>query len=110
MTVLEIYARVNLTTPLEQTNFFYFLNETIYELETMHGNITVGDSQLSKISNLSDSIAIEPLYHTAIADNILFLAGAGEVYKGEFIRKSDLAHKKIWSDNAKGKFVKRNGW
>lgn len=110
MTVNEIYEKINLTVPMEQRKFFSLLNDTINELEVMYGDITVGNAQISKVSDLSDSISVDPLYYSAIADNILFLAGAGETYKSIFINKADSAHKKLWSNKAKGKIIKRVGW
>lgn len=110
MTVKEMYERINLTVPMEQRKFFVLLNDTINELEVMHGDISVGDAQITNINNLSDNFPVNPLYHSAIADNILFLAGAGEMYKTSFLNKSDNAQKKIWREKAKGKIIKRNRW
>lgn len=110
MTVFEMYERVNLTLPLEQRKFLSYLNDTVIELAAMYENVTVGKAQITRVDSLNDSLAINPLYHVAIADNILFLAGAGEMYKGEFIRKAELAYKKNWNSNAKNKRIKRNRW
>lgn len=60
--------------------------------------------------SLNDDNVVLPLYHNSIVDNILFLANAGEQYKGEFIRKSKDAYLKYWNDNAKGRRKRRMRW
>ena len=60
--------------------------------------------------SLTDDNVVLPLYHNSIVDNILFLVGKGEQYKGEFIRKSKDAYLKYWNDNAKGRRIRRMRW
>lgn len=60
--------------------------------------------------SLTDENVVLPLYHNSIVDNILFLAGKGEFYKGEFLRKSNDAYLKYWNDNAKGRRIRRMRW
>ena len=117
MTVLEIYEKVNLKTPVEQRLFFNYLNDSINEIAELHGdmpktvfhkNITAAD--IVPLDSLNCEIVILPLYHNAITDNILFLCGQGETYKGEFVRKSKEAYLQYWSLYCKGRRIKRNGW
>lgn len=110
MTVLEMYEKANLIIPLSQRDFISRLNDTMSELCGMYDSAVNENSQLSKVNTLYDSIAIRPLYHIAIVDNILFLSGAGETYKVEFLRKADIVNKKYWSENARGRKVKRERW
>lgn len=53
---------------------------------------------------------VRPMYYDAIVENILFLAGAGEQHKSEFIRKGRNAFLKYWTENAKGRRVRRMRW
>jgi len=67
-------------------------------------------SMIQLCTALADTIAIDPLYHPAIVDNIKFFAGAGDAFKGEFLRKSKEAYLRLWNINARGKQVKRARW
>ena len=111
MTLLEIFEKVNLVVPLEQRRFFNYFNDTVNELNTLYdGFVLETKGEYTPPKTLSDSVQVLPLYHNAIVDNILFLSGKDEMYKSEFMRKSDRAYKKYWNDNAKGKRVKRMRW
>lgn len=117
MTLLEIFEKVNLVVPLEQRRFFNYFNDTVNELNTLYDGFVLDAEAKAKAKgdytppqDLSDSVQVLPLYHNAIVDNILFLSGQNENYKGEFIRKSNLAYLKYWNDNAKGRRTKRMRW
>ena len=111
MTLLEMFEKVNLVVPLEQRRFFNYFSDTVNELNTLYdGFVLETKGEYTPPKDLSDSVEVLPLYHNAIVDNILFLAGQDETYKGEFIRKSRLAYLKYWNDNAKGKRIKRMRW
>ena len=109
--MLELFEKVNLVVPLEQRKFFNYFDDSVAELEAMYnGFVFETDAKYTPPTQLSDTNVVLPLYHNAIVDNILFLAGVGESYKGEFIRKSRDAYLKYWNDNAKGKRIKRMRW
>ena len=117
MTILEIYEKVNIKTPVEQRIFFNCFNDSANEIAELYGdmpytafggNITAAD--IVPVKSLDDETVILPLYHNAIVDNILFLCGQGDTYKGEFMRKSREAFIHYWSNYSKGRRVKRNGW
>lgn len=111
MTVLLLYEKVNLITPLEQRRFFRVLNDTVSELEAAYdGYVLQEGKDYAPINHLEDEWVVLPLYSDAIVDNILFLAGQAETYKGEFIRKSKAAFLKYWNQKAKGKHLKRGDW
>lgn len=111
MTLLEIFEKVNLVIPLEQRRFFNYFNDTVNELNTLYdGFVFESEGEYTPPRDLSDSVKVLPLYHNAIVDNILFLAGQNETHKGEFIRKSKLAYLKYWNDNAKGRRIRRMRW
>jgi len=117
MTILEIFEKVNLTVPTERRNFFNYLSDSVNEIAGLYGdmphlvfngNITAAD--IVPVAKLSDELAVLPLYHNAIVDNILFLCGQGETHKGEFIRKAKEAYLQYWSLYSKNKRIKRNDW
>ena len=117
MTILEIYEKVNIKTPVEQRIFFNYLNDSVNEIAELHGdmprmvfggNITAAD--IVPVKSLSDETVVLPMYHNAIVDNILFLCGHGDTHKGEFIRKAKEAYLHYWNLYSKGKHVKRNRW
>ena len=111
MSILEIFEKVNLATPIEQRRFFNYLNDTIAELQAMYsGFVLEKNKELESPKTLSDTNIVLPLYHNAIVDNIIFLSGGEEAYKTEFIRKSRDAYLKYWNDNAKGRRLKKTGW
>jgi hypothetical protein len=89
---------------------FYMAQDTglIYVAPTAPYTSYVGVFQT--ITALNDEIMIDESYHTAIVDNILFLAGMGEIYKGEFFRKAEAAYRRVWSSRARYKTRKRYGW
>ena len=79
MTVLEIYEKVNLKTPVEQRVFFNYLNDSVNEIAELYGdlpktmfrgNITATD--IVPIDSLTAEMVVLPLYHNAVVDNILF--------------------------------------
>lgn len=111
MTLLEIFEKVNLIVPVEQRRFFNCFEDSVNELNTLYdGFVLETDGEWTPPKDLSDSVGVLPLYHNAIVDNIVFLSGQNETYKGEFVRKSKLAFLKYWNDNAKGKRIKRMRW
>ena len=111
MTLLGIFEKVNLVMPLEQRRFFNYFNDTVNELIALYGGFVLdSEEEYTPLKSLSDDIGVLPLYYPAIVDNILFLGTKEEVYKTEFIRKSRTAYLKYWTDNAKGKRVKRVRW
>ena len=107
MTILEIFEKVNLVIPIEQRIFFNFFEDTVNELQSLYGDfVFIKDKEYTPPESLNDENVVLPLYHNAIVDNIIFLAGGEETRKAEFIRKSRDAYLKYWNDNAKGKKVK----
>lgn len=110
MTILEMFEKVNLIMPIEQRRFFNYFDDSVNELIAMYdGFVIEKDSEYQPPTDLSDTNAVLPLYHNAIIDNILFLSGQNETYKGEFVRKSRQAFLKYWNDNAKGRRLKKRG-
>ena len=123
MTVLEIYEKVNIRTPLEQRIFFNYLNDSVNEISELYGDmpktVFIGNiisADVVPISTLEDEMVLKPMYHNAVVDNILFLCGQGsdpnEVreHKGEFVRKTKEAYLHYWGLYSRGKHVKRNRW
>lgn len=111
VSVLEIFEKVNLATPIEQRRFFNYFEDTVAELSSMYsGFVFEKDAEFEPPKALSDNSVVLPLYHGAIVDNIVFLACGEEIHKNEFIRKSHDAYLKYWNDNAKGRKIKRLEW
>ena len=117
MTILEIFEKVNIKTPVEQRIFFNYLNDTVNEIAGLHGdmprlvfngNITAAD--IIPVGSFDDELTILPLYHNAIVENILFLCGQGDTHKGEFVRKTREAYLQYWNIYSKGRRLKRTGW
>lgn len=107
MSILEIYEKANLVVPIEQRRFFNYFEDSLNELMAMYdGFVLEKGAEYTRPEILSETNVILPLYHNAIVDNILFLAGAGESYKSEFLRKSRDAYLKYWNDNARGRRLK----
>jgi hypothetical protein len=118
MNVKQIYERVSLVAPVFQRPFFDRLNDTIIELGSLYGEVPkllyVSDEDGEVVSeqwvkDLDAELIILPLYHNAIVDNILYLSGAGDVYKQEFVRKTHDAWLKYWNVDAKNRKVKQYG-
>ena len=113
MTLLEIFEKVNLVIPIEQRHFFNYFNDSVDELIATFGYFVLdSEGEYTPPKDLSDSVAVLPLYCAAIVDSIIFLAGSGqdEMRKSEFLRKAKAAYLKYWNDHAKGKRVKRMRW
>ena len=111
MTILEIFEKVNLIMPIEQRRFFNFFEDTVSELQSLYsGFVFEKDAEYLPPKTLFDENVVKPLYHNAIVDNIVFLAGGNETYKSEFIRKSRDAYLKYWNDNARGRKIRRMRW
>lgn len=111
MTILEIYEKVSLRVPLEQRRFFNYFNDSVREIESLYSSF--GDhvfeegTEFKPAKSLEDEINILPLYHEAIVDNVIFLAGGDASYKAEFTRKAEAAWLKYWNKNAKHRINKR---
>lgn len=115
MNALLIFEKVNLVLPIEQRRFFNYLNDTVRELQGLYFQpvpklLCKDGKEPERIQSLEDMMIILPLYEEAVVDNILFLAGAGEAYKGEFIRKAAEAYQNYWNENGKGRRLRRMGW
>ena len=111
MTILEIYEKVNLIIPIEQRKFFNYFEDTVNELQSLYRDfVFIKDKEYTPPESLTEDNVVLPLYHNSIVDNIVFLAGNEETYKGEFIRKSNDAYLKYWTDNAKGRRKRRMRW
>jgi hypothetical protein len=115
MNIKQMYERVSLVAPVFEREFFDRLNDTVIELGGMYGEVpkllyvTGEDGEVKAVEwvkKFEDEINVLPLYHPAIVDNILFLSGAGDVYKQEFIRKANVAWLDYWNKDAKGRRVK----
>ena len=111
MSILEIYEKVTLVTPIEQRRFFSYLDDSVAEIESTFGRfIFEPGATYSPPTSLEDDFAVLPLYHGAIVDNILFLSTQSEMFKSESMRKAKEAYLKYWRDGAKGKKVKKARW
>ena len=111
MSVLEIFEKVNLIIPIEQRRFFNFFDDTVRELWSMYGDFVFDKgTEYQPPKDLRDENVVLPLYHSAIVDNVIFLASGEETRKSEFIRKSRDAYLKYWNDNAKGRKMRRLEW
>ena len=111
MSILEIFEKENLVMPIEQRRFFNYFADTVNELQSLYsGFVFEKDTKYIPPELLSDDNVVKPLYHNAIVDNIIFLAGGEDKYKNEFFRKSNDAYLKYWNDNAKGRRQKRQEW
>ena len=111
MTILEIYEKVNLIIPIEQRKFFNYFEDTVNELQSLYRDfVFIKDKKYTPPKSLTEENVVLPLYHNSIVDNIVFLAGNEETYKGEFIRKSRDAYLKYWTDNANGRRKRRMRW
>lgn len=111
MSILEIFEKVNLVVPIEQRRFFNYFEDSVNEIQSLYpGFVFEKDMEYVPPSALSDENVVLPLYHNAIVDNIIFLAGGAETYKSEFIRKAHDAFLKYWNENAKGRKMKRIRW
>ena len=111
MTIVEIYEKVSLITPIEQRKFFNYFEDSVNELQSLYGSfVFIDNAEYTPPERLTDDNVVLPLYHNSIVDNILFFETGDENYKSEFIRKSRDAYKKYWNDNAKGRRIRRMRW
>lgn len=111
MSILEIFEKVNLITPIEQRRFLNFFEDTVTELEALYsGFVFDKGTDFTPPTELLDENVVLPLYHNSIVDNIIFLENGEETRKSEFIRKSRNAFLKYWNDNAKGRKMRRLEW
>lgn len=107
----KIYEKVNFVTKITERAFLNYIDDSITELEAVHGKFLYEEGTHYKAPHaLSDPLPVRKLYHGVLADNVLFLAGAGEHHKSEALRKARLAYNKYWHDNAKGRRIRRVGW
>ncbi len=111
MTILNIYEKVSLKTPIEQRAFFNYYDDSVKELLSLYDLVIVeGKTYEAPTVDLYSDNVVLPLYHNAIVDNILFAVSGDANYKSEFIRKSKDAYLKYWNDKAKGKRQRRMRW
>jgi len=117
MTILDMFEKVSLKTPVERRLFFNYLNDSVNEIAGLYGDLphmvfnnNIKSADLVPMDSLLYEFHVLPLYHNAIIDNILFLCGQGDTYKAEFVRKSREAYLHYWSLYSKNKRIKRVGW
>lgn len=112
MTILEIFEKVNLATPIEQRDFFNYFDDSVMEIEARYGSdrkdlVFKPDTEYTPPDSLDAENAVLPLYCGAIVDNILFMAGGGDARKSEFLRKAQNAYLNYWNKNAKGRRMRK---
>ena len=112
MTIKEIYEKVCIVVPIEQRLFFHRLNDTVAEILALYPEVKIikDGEKWCPVWSLDGFISVRGLYIPAIVDNILFLSGAGEGYKSEFIRKAENAYKRYNSGDSRTRIIKRAGW
>ncbi len=111
MNYKKLYEKVLIAAKLEERRFFNYFDETVRELEATYGKfLYIAGEEYKAPDDLNDKCVVRSLYHNGIVDNILFLAGAGDTYKSEFLRKSQNAYNKYWHDDAKGRRIRRARW
>lgn len=114
MTARLIYEKLNLKVPgIEQRRFFNWLNDTIDELRIMYKKneyIFVNGEVFEPVKELDDELNIRDLFAGAIVDNLLYYAGAGDGYKSEFIRKSELAYNQYYRENKQNRIIRKMRW
>lgn len=111
MTILEMFEKVSLKTPIEQRKFFNYYDDSVNELLSLYDFVLVdGKTHETPTTDLYADSVVLPLYHNAIVDNILFMVSNDTNYKSEFLRKSKDAHLKYWHDKAKGKRIRKMRW
>lgn len=111
MTLIKIFEKVNLFTPIEQRRFFNFFDASVEELQSMYsGFVFEKESEYKPPENLKEEVPVLSLYQDAIVDNIIFLETSDEFRKSEFIRKSRAAYLKYYCDNAKGRKIQGRKW
>ena len=122
------YEETVTITPMDDMRFLNAYEDTVNELVALfpgfvfdkkYGQTTVDTDEVWEEDGvyylipktINDDNVVRPLYWNAIVDNILFLTGNGaESSKTEFARKARTAYGKYWTDNAKGKIIKRFRW
>ena len=112
MTLIEIFEKVNLKSPIEPRRFFNYYNDTIDEIKALYSPFVFEDKDTEDgtVSSFDDTITVKPLYMVGIVDNILFLNGVGEEYKAQFYDKTRSAWLEYWTQHAKGARIKRKRW
>lgn len=111
MTLLEMYEKISLKTPIEQRKFFNYFDDSVNELMSMYDLVIIdGKTYEAPTTDLYVDNVVLPLYHNAIIDNILFMVSNDANYKSEFVRKSKEAYLKYWKDKAKSKRIRRMRW
>ena len=110
MTLLEMYEKISLKSPIEQRKFFNYYDDSVNELLATYDIVIEEDKTYAPITDLYEDNVVLPLYHNAIVDNILFMISNEEFYKSEFIRKSKEAYLKYWKDKAKSTRQRRMRW
>lgn len=111
MTLLEMYEKISLKTPIEQRKFFNYFDDSVNELMSMYDLVIIdGKTYEAPTTDLYVDNVVLPLYHNAIIDNILFMVSNDANYKSEFVQKSKEAYLKYWKDKAKGKRIRRMRW
>ena len=113
MKISSIFEKVNLIIPLEQRRFFNYLEDTESELISKYGEKFVledGASACTHNNKIDGEINILPQYEKAIANNILYLAGAGELYISEYLRLAEQAYIYYYRKNTKKRRLKRRDY
>ena len=96
----KMYERVLLVTPLEQRRFFDYYEASVNELTMMFDAkyVMKKDCKFEAPENIEYEDKTRVFFHEPIIDNILYMAGCGDIYKTEFIRKANQAVKEAWKE------------
>lgn len=105
MKVKDIYIAVSAYADVDQFKFLVCFNETINEINLMYPLM----DPLINVPDLNCECEYSEMYFSPIIDNILYLLGLGERYKGEFIRKMKFVFCAWWKKKgSKTGFIKRS--
>lgn len=111
MTIREIYEKVCLRQPLLERIFFHRLNDTVSELLALYPEdiVLIDGQSWHPVMSLKGAISVRSLYIPGIVDNILYLSGAGEQYRTDFLEKAKNASSRYRSGDTV-RVIKRNKW
>lgn len=101
----ELFASVSVRCPIDQYKFIYYFNQTVDEINLMYPLFT----PLQHMNSFLDEREYPDILHGPISDNILFLAGFGDQYKSEFLRKMKYVFCAWWKMKQKKNGIIKRG-
>lgn len=109
MNIKELYARVTLTFPVSEPDFFAYYNDVVRSLYSRYGEEYTTGCQPIDIQALDDSSPLFEDYYMTAYYGVLSSATGDQNHRSSYLIEGDAAYTAVWRRLSRNKTVKVTG-